>query len=437
MGIGAILAGPRPLAPRPRFGGLGITSRLGVPRHPCADLRESARRVRSEHSIPSRRHLPERPMGRRCSWPWMRSGARWRKVESKWPCRRPRAPRSPATAVVRTTSIDPSRLSRTSHPAALSSPRIRSASAKFRAALASLRRTAQPMAQVRWAASSAPAGGVSAAPARPLRATSTAVPTFTDCTAEVTPSTPSARRHAASARGPAALARVERGVAGRGEGEHRRHGARGIEVVVERLGQLALEPLGRLDERRRRRPSGRRQQAVLELAQPPRPLARAGQRLVGEVELLPVVDLEHQQAHGARIHAVLPQVPRGRDVAESLGHLGRRGYSGTRRAARSGRTPPARCRRSSARSRPRGAGRSGPPRRRGCPARRCPGGGGSAPAPWPSTRCASPGRPRPNGRVPRRAHRLVLRLGRLPQDEVARVLLAVLVRADPLARARL
>src|SRR5207245_11668292 len=66
---------------------------------------------------------------------------------------------------------------------------------------------------------------------------------------------------------------------------------------------------------------GRSRQPRVELPQPPHALTRRGERLVGEVERLAVVRLPEEEPHGRRIHALLPQVPRGEEVAEPLRHL--------------------------------------------------------------------------------------------------------------------
>ena len=151
-----------------------------------------------------------------------------------------------------------------------------------------------------------------------------------------------------------------------------RRRARRVEIVVQRLGELPVQAVGRLDERRRVSGPAAARQPVLELAQPAGALARAGESLVGEIELLPIVGLEHQQPHGAGIDPVFAQIPRGGDVAEALRHLLAADVEELAVYPVPGEQLLARCTRSSGRSRPHDAGRSGRRRRRGYRARRCP-----------------------------------------------------------------
>src|SRR5438128_6555868 len=121
--------------------------------------------------------------------------------------------------------------------------------------------------------------------------------------------------------GPGGMPGIERRVARRREREERSYRARRVQVVIERFGQLPVEPVGGLDQRGSVLGARGGEQPVLELPQPARALPGAGKRLVGQIELPPIVNLKQQQPDGARVHAVLPKIPGGRDIAVPLGHL--------------------------------------------------------------------------------------------------------------------
>src|SRR4029079_10439275 len=60
---------------------------------------------------------------------------------------------------------------------------------------------------------------------------------------------------------------------------------------------------------------------TLEFAQAPGSLLGSGKCIVGQVQLLPVMGLEHQKPYRSRIDAVFPEIAWGRDVPEALRHL--------------------------------------------------------------------------------------------------------------------